>query len=307
MATDAPDVLTGATKLALPGNGAGPRIAIGKVAKVKRRRSLLVGVAAVWLVVICLLAITADWLPLKSYTLPIGIPRQAPGFRLDEPLGYDELGRSQLSRVIFGARVSLAVGLASVTIGMVIGGLIGMIAGYFRGKVEAVVSIFTDATLAFPPLILLLAFTAILTQSLRTLIIALSILSIPSFARLARANTLVFAQREFVLAAKGTGARHARILFREILPNVVFPVASYAFIIVAAVMVAEGSLSFLGLGIPPPQPSWGGMVASGRDYLETEPWLVFVPAGVMLLTVLSFNILGDRARRRFDIRQSGLG
>jgi len=260
-----------------------------------------------WVLLIGVLAITADRLPfLHPYTLPIGDPRVGPGFRLTEPLGTDYIGRSQLSRVIFGARITLTVGIVSVGIGMLVGGLLGMLAGYARGRVDATIGVLTDAVLAFPPLILLLALTGVMTQSLRTLVIALSILSIPSFVRLARANTLVMAEREFVLAARAIGAGDLRILFREILPNVVLPVASYAFIIIAAVMVAEGSLSFLGLGIPPPQPSWGGMIAAGRDFLGDYPWEVFVPAAPLLLTVLSFNVIGDWARRRFDVRESGL-
>lgn len=269
--------------------------------------NLLVLGCIAWVLLIGLLALTADRLPfLHPYTLPIGDPRVGPGFRLTEPLGTDYIGRSQLSRVIFGARVTLTVGIVSVGIGMVVGGLLGMVAGYVRGQVDAVVGVLTDALLAFPPLILLLALTGVLTQSLRTLVIALSILSIPSFVRLARAQTLVLAQREFVLAARAIGATNIRILFREILPNVVLPVGSYAFIIIAAVMVAEGSLSFLGLGIPPPRPSWGGMIAAGRDFLGDYPWEVFVPAAPLLLTVLSFNVIGDWARRRFDVRESGL-
>ena len=163
-----------------------------------------------------------------------------------------------------------------------------------------------DTMLAFPPLVLLLAITTVMTQSFRTLIIGLGVVSIPAFARLSRANTLPFAQREFVVAARSMGARHGRILFREILPNVLFPVGSYAFIVLAAIIVGEGSLSFLGLGIPPPQPSWGGMIASGRNLLATDPYLVFLPAMALLLTVFSFNIIGDRARRRFDVRESML-
>jgi len=173
-------------------------------------------------------------------------------------------------------------------------------------RVEAVINVFINSALAFPPLILLLAITAVLQPRLSTLIIALTLLTIPSFARLGRANTLSFAGREFVLAARASGAGHIRTIFRELLPNVVLPVGSYAFIIIASVMIAEGSLSFLGLGIPPPAVSWGGMIAEGQPYLSTNPYLVFIPALPFLFTVLSFNVLGNRARRRFDVRQSAL-
>jgi len=181
-----------------------------------------------------------------------------------------------------------------------------LVAGYFRRATDSLIRILIDTMLAFPPLVLLLAITAVMTQSFRSLVIGLGVVSIPSFARLSRASTLPFTQREFVVAARSMGARHARVLFREILPNVIFPVASYAFIVLAAVIVGEGSLSYLGLGIPPPQPSWGGMIASGRDLIATDAYLVFVPAATLLLTVFAFNVVGDRARRRFDVRESML-
>jgi peptide/nickel transport system permease protein len=139
------------------------------------------------------------------------------------------------------------------------------------------------------------------------LIIGLSLLGIPAFARLSRASTLALAEREFVVAARAMGARHRRIMVRELLPNVALPLSSFAFLYMAIVIVAEGSLSFLGLGIPPPQPSWGGMVNDGRPFLYTNPYLVFIPAACLLFTVAAFSVLGDRARRRFDVRESALG
>jgi peptide/nickel transport system permease protein len=272
----------------------------------KRRGRWLFWLAAGWLVVISSLAILADVLPLEPYAVPIGPPRQPPFWTWSEPLGTDQLGRSMTSRLIYGARVSLAVGVAAVTIGILVGGLVGLVAGYFRRATESIIGVLIDTMLAFPPLVLLLAITAVMTQSFRSLVIGLGVVSIPAFARLSRANTLPFGQREFVIAARSMGARHGRVLFREILPNVAFPVASYAFVVLAAVIVGEGSLSYLGLGIPPPQPSWGGMIASGRDLIATDPYLVFVPAAALLLTVFSFNVVGDRARRRFDVRESML-
>jgi peptide/nickel transport system permease protein len=202
--------------------------------------------------------------------------------------------------------VSLAVGLIAVLLGMIIGLAVGMTAGFYRGRVEAVLTVLIDSALAFPPLVLLLAITAVLQQKLSTLVIAFTLLTIPSFARLARANTLAIAQREFVLAARARGTSSFRIMRREILPNVILPAISYSFIIVASVMVAEGSLDYLGLGIPPPTPTWGGMIASGQQYLATNAYLVFVPAVILLLTVLSFYTLGDYGRRRLDVRQSKL-
>lgn len=258
-----------------------------------------------WLCALVFAAIFADLLPLHGYDMPVGPPRQGPGLDSIALLGTDSLGRSQLSRIAYGARVSLAVGVVSALLGLVVGGLLGLAAGYLRGKVDEGAAILTDTLLAVPPLFLLLAITAIFTQSLPTLVVALAILTIPTFTRLSRANTLAFAQREFVDASRALGAGHARIMFRELLPNVALPLASYSFLVVAVVVVAEGSLSFLGLGIPPPQPSWGGMIAAGRDFLSTEPEQVFIPATVLLLTVLSLNVFGDHARRRYDKNRGG--
>lgn len=290
---------------------------LGGVAVSPRARSLRASVGVArgrlgvilslgWLILIIVLALLAPILPLPNYFDFVGNPRVAPGLHWPEFLGTDYLGRSVLVRLIWGTRVSLAVGLLAVFLGMVIGLAIGMTAGYFRGRVEAVLTVFIDAALAFPPLILLLAITAVLQQKLSTLIIAFTLLTIPAFARLARANTLAIAQREFVLAAKARGTGNFRIMRREILPNVILPSVSYSFIIVASVMVAEGSLDYLGLGIPPPTPTWGGMIAAGQQYLATNPDLVFVPAVILLLTVLSFYTLGDYGRRRLDVRQAKL-
>ncbi|SDG37918.1 ABC transporter permease [Pseudonocardia oroxyli] len=276
------------------------------VARAKRSRTILVKLAIGWLAVVVLLAVFADLLPIPGYDVRIGRPAMGPSWDLASLLGTDGLGRSTLSRLIYGARVSLAVGVVSVLIGMVIGGVLGLLAGYLRGGFEKVVTILTDSLLAYPPLVLLLAITSTLGSSLRSLVISLGLLCVPTFTRLARANTLAFAQREFVTASRALGGRPLRIIFREILPNVVLPVASYAFVMAAVVIVAEGSLSFLGLGIPPPSPSWGGMISAAKDRLATQPHLVFIPAAAMFLTIFALNVVGDRARTRFDVRESAL-
>jgi peptide/nickel transport system permease protein len=158
----------------------------------------------------------------------------------------------------------------------------------------------TDALLAFPPLVLLLAISSILRPSFGTLLFGLTVLVIPTFARLARANTLNWASREFVLAARNMGASRLRIAFREILPNLAPPILAYLPTVVAALIVAEGSLSFLGLGLPSPTPSWGSMIADGKDFLRTDPDLVLIPAATIFLTIFALNQVGDRARARFD-------
>lgn len=262
-------------------------------------------VAIVWLSAVLLGALFADFLPLRDPSEPDFLAISA-GPSTDHLLGTDGLGRDLFSRAVYGARVSLAVGLFAVILGMAVGGALGLVAGYFRGRVETLITSLADTMLAFPALVLLLGITAVLGQSLRNLIIGLAIVSIPAFIRLTRANTLKFASEEFVLAARTTGARRGRIIVREVLPNVVPPMGAYAFVIVAVVIVAEGSLSFLGLGVPPPTPSWGAMIADGRQVLASAPHVVFVPSVVMFITVYSFNLLGDRLRELFDVREGAL-
>lgn len=215
-------------------------------------------------------------------------------------LGTDTVGRSHLSRVIYGARVSLAISVLAVALGLIVGGVLGMLAGFHRGPLERVINVMIDSLLAFPSLVFLLAVTAMFEPSFKVLVVSLGILSMPTFARLARASTLAVVRQDFVLAAKGIGDANRWIIFREVMPNVLTPVVSYAFIVTGAMMVAEGSLSFLGLGVPPPRPSWGGMIAAGRPRFETSPWLVFVPAITLFLTVFALTVVGDWARQRAE-------
>lgn len=270
----------------------------------RRRSGVALWLAVLWLLAIVLAAVLAGILPIKGYgEADFNHIRQGPGLRWPEPLGTDALGRSELSRVIYGARVSLAVGFLSVAIGFVVGTSLGIIAGYFRGKVEAVINIVTDTLLAIPPLVLLLGITVVLTPSLRNLVVGLAVLGTPTFTRLARASTLTVSRREFVAAAQILGAPRWRVVLREITPNVLLPVGSFCAEIIGVFIVAESSLSFLNLGVPPPQPTWGGMIAEGYPDLSTAPALTFVPTVALFLTVFSFKIVGDRLRSRLDLRE----
>ena len=270
-----------------------------------RRLGLLFWIAIGWVVFVFAVALSADVLPLPSPTDMDMLEKRA-SFSAGHWLGTDGLGRDELSRVIYGARISLVVGICAPIIGLVIGGALGMLAGYFRGRFESLVVGSMDVLLAFPPLILALAVTAYLGQSIPNLTFILGLLSVPAFMRVARAATLTLARREFVIAAQALGATHARILLRELLPNVMLPLFAFFLLAVAVIIVAEGALSFLGLGVPPPISSWGSMIGEGRQSLEVAPRLAFIPAIAMFLTVLSFNLVGDTLRALTDPRQGAL-
>jgi peptide/nickel transport system permease protein len=274
-------------------------------AKRTRRLGSLFWAALGWTIVILAVAALAGVLPLSNPAEMDMLERRASASALHW-LGTDGLGRDELARLIYGARISLTVGLCAPIIGITIGGVLGMLAGYFRGRFESIVVGSMDVLLAFPPLILALAVTAYLGQSLLNLTCILGVLGIPAFMRVARAATLTLARREFVIAAQALGATHARILLRELLPNVFLPLLAFFLLGVASTIVAEGVLSFLGLGVPPPISSWGSMIGEGRESLDIAPRLAFLPAIVMFLTVLAFNLIGDTLRALTDPRQGTL-
>jgi peptide/nickel transport system permease protein len=269
----------------------------------RRRKRPPTGVcmALGWLGLVVVLAICANLLPLTDPNVDSGHGvRVRPFTTWAEPFGTDSFGRSVMSRLVFGARVSLVAGVAAVLIALVLGLLFGITAGYFRGKWDAIVGLLIDSLLSIPAVILLLALASTLQPSLTTIIVGLALISFPQFTRLARATTLQFTLAEFVVASRGLGARPWTVLTREILPNVLVTVSAYAGVICAVLILAESTLSFLGLGVPQPNPSWGNIIADGRNLLQQEPLLVFVPVGVLSLTILSMNITGDWLRRRSD-------
>ena len=277
------------------------------VTPVRRTRRLgpLFWAAIAWMTFVFAAAALANLLPLPSPTDMDMLERRA-AFSAAHWLGTDGLGRDELSRLIHGARISLVVGLCAPVIGLVIGGALGMLAGYFGGRFETIVVGSMDVLLAFPPLILVLAVIAFVGQSIFNLTLILGALSIPASMRVARAATLTLSRREFVIAAQALGASHARILLRELLPNVILPLFAFFLLGVAVIIVVEGALSFLGLGVPPPISSWGSMIGEGRESLDVAPRLAFLPAAAMFLTVLSFNLVGDTLRALTDPRQGAL-
>jgi len=218
----------------------------------------------------------------------------------DHLLGTDEFGRDVLSRVIYGTQVSLAVGVLAVVLSAVAGTILGQFAGYQGGRLDDALMRIMDALFAFPALVLALVINTLLGTSLFNAIVAIAIVSTPGFARLARGSTLAVREREYVEAARTLGAPGHRILGRHILPNILPPLIVNASNLMAAAIITEGSLSFLGLGVQPPTPSWGSMLRNGYGYLDSSPWMALAPGLAMMLTVLTFNFLGDAVRDALD-------
>lgn len=271
----------------------------------KKKLGVVFWLCVGWVVAIAILAVMAGVLPIGDpNAVGVDLPGAHPS--LSHLLGTDDLGRDEFARVIFGARVSLIVGFASIAFGLLIGGTLGLIAGYFRGKIDAVISALVNIMLAFPALIFALALVTFMGQSLRNVTLAIGILSIAPIARIVRGSTIVYAQREFVVAAHLLGAKRWRIIRREVLANVIPAGVSFALVAVAVAIVAEGALSFLGLSVRPPQASWGNMIAGGRTQLERYPLLSLWPSLFLFLTVLALNFVGDRLQSFFDVKEGRL-
>jgi peptide/nickel transport system permease protein len=273
---------------------------------VRRRRFLTVGtsVAIGWLVLVALLAAFANVLPFVQDPYAIDPLNSKAGPSLAHWFGTDALGRDTFSRCVFGARTTFLITLSALSLALLIGGSLGMLVGYFRGHLETGVMTLTDIILAFPGIVLLLGVLTFMGQSVRNVTLALALLATPGLIRVTRANTLRYGDRLFVLAARTLGASDPRILVREILPNIIPPIAGLALVILGVLVIAEGGLSFLGLGVPLPRPTWGGMIAAGLPDLQVAPLITFFPAGVLFLTVLSFNLLGEALRGRFEGQES---
>jgi len=221
------------------------------------------------------------------------------------PLGTDAIGRDTLSRIIFGTRVSILAGAVSVGVALTAGVLIGLVAGYYGGWIDDVLMRIVDALYSFPALLLALAITAVLGPGLVNVMLAIGVVFTPAFARLVRGQALSVRERDFVMAARVTGARPWRIMAIHIWPNVTAPIIVQASLQVAAAIVIEAGLSFLGLGVQPPAPSWGSMLKEGYQYMEQAPWLAFAPGAAIFVTVLAFNLFGDGLRQALDPRLSG--
>jgi peptide/nickel transport system permease protein len=282
--------------------GAGHQTEIDAPAADTRHRTVPVSVIAAitLLVVLAAAAILAPWLPLDD---PLRADPRAKslGPSLEHWFGTDTLGRDLFSRCIWGARMSLTIGVVSSLLAALIGSTVGFVAGFARGKTEGVLVSLMDAMLAFPSLVLALALTAFLGPSARNVILAISIVSIPVFGRLVRAQTLSISTRDYVLAAQASGATRRRILATEVAPNVLPAVAAYAVLLAAIAIVVEGSLSFLGLGVPLPTPTWGSIIAGGQGEIDTSPHIFLFPVLMIFVTVFALNTVGDHLRARIGL------
>ena len=278
-----------------------PELSPGRraLARLLRRKGAMVGLAVVVFFIVA--AILAPYVsPHDPLATSWGAIRKPPSELYF--FGTDELGRDVLSRVIWGARASLLAGLVSVCISLGLGLPIGLAAGYLGGWVDALISRITDAMLACPFLILAIALAAFLGPSLTNAMIAIGISATPVFIRLTRAQVLSVKVEDYVEAARALGNPHLRIALRHILPNVVAPLIVQATLAIAAAIIAEASLSFLGLGQQPPAPSWGSMLNTAKNYVDHAPWMAIWPGVSIFLLVLSFNLLGDGLRDALDPR-----
>lgn len=256
-----------------------------------------------WVVAVIVTALLAPVLPLPDPTAvpATGAPFAAPS--IHHLMGTDELGRDLFSRVVFGARDALLIGFCAAAFGLVLGGTLGLVAGYLQGVFDIVFNFVATVWLAFPALVLLLAGVTFLGPSVGVIVILLGLLSVAPIFRVTRGATMALVHREFVTAARGIGATTRRILWRDLLPNVVPILMSFGLLAVAGAILAEAGLAFLGLSVPPPTPTWGGIVSEGLGVLSRDVWIALWPSLALVSTLLALNFAGDRLRSRYDVRQ----
>ncbi len=267
--------------------------------RLSRNKLALIG--GVIVIILFLIALFAPWFsPHDPGKIDVTRILEAPS--REHPLGTDELGRDVLSRMIWGSRISLAVGFVAVGILSIIGVFLGSLAGYYGGWIDSVIMRFVDIMLCFPTFFLILAVIAFVSPSIWAIMIVIGVFGWMGVARLIRAEILSLKEREFILAARSQGAGDLRIIFRHIIPNALSPVLVSAILGVAAAILTESALSFLGIGVQPPTPSWGNMLTAGKDNIDIAWWLSLYPGLAILLTVLGYNLLGEGIRDALDPR-----
>jgi len=276
----------------------GTRVAVLDLVRGHRRVTVALGLVALLFLVAILSPVISPHDPLAVRPDDSYLPPLSPG----HILGTDELGRDLLSRILWGARVSLPVAFVAVAVGLFAGGIVGLVSGYAGGIADLLLMRLVDTLLAFPGLILAIAIVAALGPGLRNAMIAIGIVAVPVYARLVRAVVLQLKQMEFVAAARALGASPMRVVVRHLIPNLLNPIIVQVSLSAGFAILAEATLSFLGLGAQLPTPDWGQMINSGASFLANDPWLAIVPGAAISLTVFSFNLLGDSLRDALDPR-----
>lgn len=267
----------------------------------KANQAALVGLAVILLIIS--IAIFANQIAPHD-PLEIVSGKRGVGPSLAHPLGWDHVGRDLLSRLIFGSRVALLVGLVASAVAVVIGVTIGAVAGYFGGWIDAILMRLTDTLMAFPLIALLIVLAAVVGPSLVTMLIVIGTTTWSGYARVVRADVLSLKEQDFIVAARALGAGSTRIISRHILPNVLAPVIVLGTLGVGNIIILAAALSFLGLGVQPPNPSWGGILSDGRAFITLYPHISIAPGVLIFVTVLAFNLFGDGLRDALDPRQS---
>ncbi|NLV72247.1 MAG: ABC transporter permease [Actinobacteria bacterium] len=299
---------TGAAAVASTEVLTGPARSLRADAIRRLKKNKLAVAGLVWIIIVILVAITADlWAP---YWLgdPVAIDSTTAAERMllspsvDHPFGTDKLGRDVASRVVYGARVSLLVGVVAVAIAVAIGLLMGALAAYYGGIWDAIIMRTADVFFAFPYILFAIVLIALLGPGLQNVFIAIGVLGWPSIARVFRSSILSVKENEYVDAARAMGSSTRRILLRHIMPNAVAPIIVYATMSIGGAILTEAALSFLGMGVQPPDPSWGNMLDDARSFMLTAPWLMIYPGIAILTTVLAFVLLGDGLRDALDVK-----
>lgn len=265
--------------------------------RIRHHHGALVTFSGLWILALIVIALTVQWFPVHNYGTAVGPPNQAPNWSA-EFFGTDAAGRSMLSRLLYGARTSLMISVVAAALGFAVGTFLGMCSAFFGKLVATVGEVIANTILAIPPLVLLLGVVLALGSSVTTIMLACALIFVPLYLRLTRAEASRQLASDYIVAARSLGASSRRIIFRELLPNTVPSLISFTVLVLPAVMVIEGGLSFLGYGVQSPTPSWGNMIALGDQYVTTAPWESLLPCIFLGVTIFCMITMGDYLRAR---------